>query len=106
MAPALRSYHGTGSYVAAKVLSFFLPNTQVPKVGRGGKRGSKNPNVSELRKDDKYRYQENPYIRTLSSSLDGIRAYEDTFEQFTSPVYVIQGAKDNSVDPQGSIDFY
>jgi acylglycerol lipase len=56
MAPALRSHHGTGSYLAAKVLSFFLPNTQVPKVGRGGKRGSKNPNVSELRKNDKFRY--------------------------------------------------
>jgi hypothetical protein len=46
LAPALRSYASTTTYYVTKTLSFLLPKTQVPKIGGGGKRGSKNPNVS------------------------------------------------------------
>lgn len=38
--------------------------------------------------------------------MSGIREYEDTFASFKTPVLIIQGAKDNSVDPQGAIDLY
>lgn len=69
MAPALRTFHGRAAYYFAKTFAWFCPNTKIPKLGRGGKRGSKNPNVSELRREDRYRYLENPYVRSLSSTL-------------------------------------
>jgi hypothetical protein len=46
MAPALKSYQGNFSLFCAKTLSFLAPKLQIPKIGRGSKRGSKNPNVS------------------------------------------------------------
>lgn len=49
MAPALRSYYGSAAIYVAKFLSFIYPYMQLPK-GKGGKHGSKNPNVSESRK--------------------------------------------------------
>lgn len=48
MAPALKSHYGFSARFAAKFLSFFNPNLQIPKKtgGRQSKHGSKNPNVS------------------------------------------------------------
>lgn len=106
MAPALRSFHGSTSMYFAKFLKFLMPRSQVPKIGRGGKHGSRNPNVSELRRSDKYRYLDKPYISTLSSTLEAIDHYSQTFESFDKPVLLIQGALDSSVDPEGTIDLY
>jgi hypothetical protein len=71
MAPALRSYHGFGALLTTKFLSFINSNLQLPK-GSSGKHGSKNPNVSESRKGDIYRYTANPYANTLKCVLDGM----------------------------------
>lgn len=106
MAPALKTFHSKASYYFAKTLGWMCPHTQVPKLGRGGKRGSKNPNVSELRKEDPHRFRESPYIRSLSSTLQGINSHHETFEQFSKPVLIIQGLKDNSLDPMGAVDLY
>lgn len=56
MAPALRTFYNRGSYYFARTFGWMCPNTKIPKVGRGGKRGSKNPNVTELRREDPLRY--------------------------------------------------
>ena len=75
MAPAIKSFWGKWAHRAAGVLSTLFPTTQISKRGQGSKRGSKNPNVSELRRSDKYRYMGDPYITTLHSVLDGSNAY-------------------------------